>query len=182
MATGLVMRPALDYREVFTIAIAMVVVLTTFPPAAEAQDSSTSLPRVGARLRVWMPNPVPRTTDTIPRIGRFHAVEAGDILLKRFGTVTPLRIPASQIVRVEQSVRGTPRFRGALRGALIGAAVPLVAGALSARGGSEEGALAMGWSLVVGAPIGAAAGAVIGFVVARGERWQPVSWPPREPR
>jgi len=166
-------------RPLFSITLMLALAAAAGPAATlTAQDASAALPPVGARIRVWTPNTMPLRTDTIARSGRFHDVDAGDILLRRFGTVAPLRIPASQIVRVERYVSGTTRGQSAFTGALLGSALPLMLGRLTARGDSDGAALTGAAIIVYGTPAGAVVGGVIGYALARGERWAPVPWPP----
>lgn len=146
-------------------------------PASSAQDAVVSPLRRGDRLRVWEPSRTPGLdTMLVARIGRLQGLASDTMLLRRFGSADPLRIPVGRAVRVELSRGGTSRGAGALKGAGIGGLLLLGLGVLAAT--QSEGGLGVALLAFYGTPVLVGGGAVLGAATAPGEKWEPVPWPP----
>jgi hypothetical protein len=147
--------------------------------AVHAQVREPEIPP-GARVRVSAPALSQRAV-----IGRYEGLNADSLSLMPVRTGSLMRIPLSQISRLELS-DGRNRAGGATVGALLGFGVSVAGGFLclavcptspgSGANLAPVGGLFLG--IFVGLPVGGAIGAT---VFAR-ERWRPIPAPPEADR
>ena len=154
--------------------IAFVGVLIVALPATAAAQSTASV-RVGDRLRV-------SAADKPAVTGRVTAADAAAIELQPDGSTTPVSIVRAAMTRIETSRGGESMGHGAKRGALWGAVIAGVAGAISLGLQHDqvgEDGSSVGKAAALGAFSGGLFGGLIGAGVGAaraGERWQQI-WP-----
>jgi len=130
------------------------VLVATFV-VASAVDAQVAHPGIGVRVRA--PNVL---------FDRFQGVylgRSGDTLFFGNDERGPVKVPASDVTSLELS-RGKSRWRGALVGALWGAGIGLLAGAIADTDTSD---VSQGEAMAYGAVGGAEIGAIIGAIVGR---------------
>ena len=154
--------------------IALLGILIGALPATGTAQSAADV-KVGDRLRV-------SAADRPGVIGRVTANDASAIELQPDGASAPLSIPRAGITRVEISRGGMSKSHGAKQGAIWGAVIAGVAGAISLGLQHDqvgEDGSSVGKAAALGAFSGGLFGGLIGAVVGAaraGERWEQV-WP-----
>jgi hypothetical protein len=143
-------------------------------PAIAAAQSAANV-RVGDRLRV-------SAADRPVVIGRVTAANAAAIELQQDGADAPVSMSRAGMRRIEISRGGVSKGQGAKRGAIWGAVIAGVAGAISL-GLQHEQVGEDGSSVGKAAALGAFSGGLFGGLIGAGigaaragERWEPV-WP-----
>lgn len=160
--------------------VGVFVLLVVLPASKTLAESIPDL-EVGSRVRLVAPSTSPeRLTGTIVRL------DATALELQMADRKQPALVPRDVITKIEISHGRKSRTRGALIGALAGAAVGSIAvlatpdtscnagDLFECLGGPTQGEAA----LIVGA-MGAAAGALVGSLIPPGERWQAAAARPR---
>ena len=139
---------------------------------AHAQVQQRELVR-GARVRVSAPALSARAL-----IGRYDTLSAESISFISVHPDTLMRIPLSQITRLELS-EGPNRGRGAGRGALVGFGASVVGGLLCQMACStgNDANFAVVGGLFLGVFVGLPVGALLGGTMLAPERWRPISIP-----
>ena len=148
-------------------------VVCALPAPVAAQAAATIA--VGDRIRVW-------TTDRPGPTGRVSATDADTLELQPDRGAAPVSIALAGVTRIEISRVPVSRAHAARRGALWGAVMSGIAGAvlLGLQHGQvgEDGA-SVPKAAALGAFSGALFGGLIGGVVGAargGEQWEPL-WP-----
>ena len=149
--------------------------LASIPPtAANAQAREAGIP-AGARVRVSTPALSQRAVT-----GRYDGLEGDSLSLMLAPPGSLLRIPVSEVTRLELS-DGRSRGRGAAVGALIGFGAGVAGGflclALCPTAPGSGANLAPVGGLFLGLVVGVPVGGVLGGTVFAPERWRPIPVP-----